>query len=87
MNCRTLLKYNAPPHTDRFRETTIEELKTIQAAILDSEASALQTEESRNSWEADSEGVESAIAAATNGWTILVALEEDGYYFAVEATR
>lgn len=81
---RTLIVYSTAPEADRFAPATVEQLKAIRSEIMDAEESSHQTEWSRGAWEADRKGIETALALAAQGTAVLVAQDEDGYYFGTE---
>ena len=81
-----LVNYNAPPSEKRFRPADLNELREIQRDIEESEKSALATEWSQSAWTTDIQGVSLAIAQAESGRDVLIAQDEDGYYFAVAAS-
>lgn len=77
-----ITNYNAPPSADMFKPASVEELRLIQAEIMESEKSSLQTEWSQSAWSTDASGISAAIELSTHGEQILVAQDEDGFYFA-----
>jgi hypothetical protein len=79
-----LSDYSAAPEVPAFHACELAELERISAEINDSEQSSLQTEWSRAAWETDRESCARAMALLRSGQAVLVARDEDGFYFATE---
>lgn len=84
MTFATLINYSTAPSVDQFHIATIAELESISAEIDAAESSSLQTEWSKSAWQTDREACTRALALARGGKSVLVAQDEDGYYFATE---
>ena len=77
--------YTAPAGT--WQEATEYDLAIIARQIAESEESANATEWSRATWELDRDGIRWAINQRMEHKTVLVARDEDGFYFATEEVQ
>lgn len=77
-----LTTYSAPPPRSAFKLASLDRLAEIRAELDACEKSARQTEAASAAWDSDSAACDAAIVAAARKHTVLVAQEDDGYYFA-----
>ncbi len=82
-----LTNYTAPPARDAFKPADMKRLVEIATEIANASRSALQTEWSAAAWRTDDECVGRAIGAINAGQSVLVAQDEDGWYFAVDCIK
>jgi hypothetical protein len=79
----TLCEYRSVPPDEAFSPRTLDELNEILEAIYATEMTAT-TPAARAGFDLDCAMAEGAIQLASDGATVLVAQDEDGWYFAVD---
>lgn len=80
---KNAMQYCSAPASWKFVPTDLAELEAIEREILEAAERPSQTEWGDTASSTDVQGVALAIQAVTRGQKVFVAVDGDGYYFAV----